>query len=74
MVIYVRNIIEMAIVSNEDYAEFRLPFSVSLRKTDGDVLGYVYDVVSCHFQYEDIIRSFLERYIESKIEIAEHSN
>lgn len=64
----------MTIISNEDGAEFKLPFSVYLRKTDGEDVEHAYDVVSCFFQYEDITQSFLERQVEPEVKAAEHDN
>lgn len=56
----------MKIVSNEDDAEFQLPYAMYIRETDCGEAEQPYEVISCVFQEEDITEKFKESQEEDK--------
>lgn len=56
----------MKIMSNEDNAEFQLPFAMYIREADCEETEKPYEVISCIFQEEDITDKFKESQEEDK--------
>lgn len=64
----------ITIISNENDAVFKIPFSVFLQKPNGEEVRESYEVMSCVFRGEDVTSSFKDAQEEKQIQELERAS